>query len=303
MMTDNKPKIGFIGLGAMGLGMARQLVSSGFSVRGYDVNPAAAHALAEAGGQAATSVSDAALNADILILMVVSAEQAEDVLLGQGGAAAALPKGSVVMLSSTVKPEFSRKLCTRLSEIGLAMLDAPVSGGVIKAAAGELSIMASGAPDVFAKTESVLNALAARVYRLGDECGQGSTVKMVNQLLAGVHIAAAAEAMALGVRAGVDPQELYEVICNSAGSSWMFQNRVPHMMAGDYTPLSAVDIFVKDLGIVLETGKELRFPLPLSATAHQLFLMAAAAGLGRQDDSAVVKVFEQLAGISVKSAE
>ena len=141
--------------------------------------------------------------------------------------------------------------------------------------------------------------MAAQVYRLGDECGHGSTVKMVNQLLAGVHIAAAAEAMAFGVKAGIDPQILYEVISNSAGSSWIFQNRVPHMLAGDYTPLSAVEIFVKDLGIVLETGKEIRFPLPLSAIAHQLFLMAAAAGLGKEDDAAVVKVFEQLANITV----
>lgn len=300
MTTDNKPTIGFIGLGAMGLGMARRLVSNGFSVRGYDINPTAIRALIEANGLAATTVADAARNADILILMVVSAEQVEDVLFGQGGAATALPKGSIVMLSSTVKPEFTRKMATRLRGLGLDMLDAPVSGGVIKAAAGELSIMASGAPDVFAKAEAVLDALAARLYHLGDECGQGSTVKMVNQLLAGVHIAAAAEAMALGVKAGVDPQELYEVISNSAGSSWMFQNRVPHMIAGDYTPLSAVDIFVKDLGIVLETGKELRFPLPLSAAAHQLFLMAAAAGFGRQDDAAVVKVFEQLTGISIE---
>lgn len=303
MSTENKPTIGFIGLGAMGLGMARRLVSSGFLVRGYDVNPAAGQALIAAGGQAAAAAADAARDADIFILMVVSAEQAEDVLFGQGGAAASLAKGSVVILCSTVKPEFSRKLALRLNEVGLEMLDAPVSGGVIKAASGELSIMAAGTPAVFAKTEMVLNALAARVYRLGEECGQGSTVKMVNQLLAGVHIAAAAEAMALGVRAGVDPQELYEVISNSAGSSWMFQNRVPHMMAGDYTPFSAVDIFVKDLGIVLETGQELRFPLPLSAAAHQLFLMAAAAGFGRQDDAAVVKVFEQLAGISVKSKQ
>jgi 3-hydroxyisobutyrate dehydrogenase len=122
---------------------------------------------------------------------------------------------------------------------------------------------------------------------------------MINQLLAGVHIAAAAEAMAFGVKAGVDPQTLYEVISNSAGSSWMFQNRVPHKVAGDYTPLSAVEIFVKDLGIVLETGKAERFPLFLAAAAHQLFLAAAAAGFGREDDAAVVKVFEQLAGIQV----
>jgi 3-hydroxyisobutyrate dehydrogenase len=145
----------------------------------------------------------------------------------------------------------------------------------------------------------VLQVIAEHVYHLGDECGQGSTVKMVNQLLAGVHIAAAAEAMAFGVKAGVDPAKLYDVISNSGGSSWMFQNRVPHMLAGDYTPLSAVEIFVKDLGIVLETGKAERFPLPLAAAAQQIFLMAAAAGFGREDDSAVVKVFEMLTHINV----
>ena len=300
MQTESKPTVGFIGLGAMGLGMARRLVGQGFPVHGFDLNPAAGQALVEAGGQSAVSAAAAAQVANILLLMVVSSEQVEAVLFGAGAVAAALPTGSLVIMCSTVKPEFARQTATRLAARGLDVLDAPVSGGVIKAAAGELSIMASGSPGAFAKAEAVLAALATRVYRLGDECGQGSTVKMVNQLLAGVHIAAAAEAMALGVRAGVDPQELYEVISNSAGSSWMFQNRVPHMLAGDYTPLSAVDIFVKDLGIVLETGKELRFPLPLSATAHQLFLMAAAAGFGRQDDAAVVKVFEQLAGIQVK---
>src|SRR5205814_4431600 len=178
-----------------------------------------------------------------------------------------------------------------LGEMGLAMLDAPVSGGVVKAATGELSIMASGAPAVFAKTEAVLNALAARVYRLGDECGQGSTVKMVNQLLAGVHIAAAAEAMALGIRAGVKAADIYEVITHSAGNSWMFENRMAHVLAGDYTPLSAVDIFVKDLGIVLDTARASKFPLPLASTAHQMFLQASAAGHGREDDAAVIKIF------------
>ena len=167
---------------------------------------------------------------------------------------------------------------------------------------GRLTIMASGAPAAFAKAEPALAAMAGKVYRLGDEPGIGSTVKAVNQLLAGVHIAAAAEAMAFGVRAGADPRTLFEVISNSAGNSWMFGNRVPHMLDGDYTPRSAVDIFVKDLGLVLDAGRDLRFPLPLAAAAHQLFLMAAAAGLGREDDAAVVKVFERLAGISVEPA-
>lgn len=299
-MTSNQSQVvGFVGLGAMGRGMASTLVKAGFRVKGYDINPASIRTFAEAGGEGVTSVAEAAEGADALVIMVVNAEQAEEVLFGAGAAAQALPLGSVVILSSTVKPEFARKTASRLYAIGREMIDAPVSGGVVKAAEGNLTLMASGHPATFKKVDPVLTRLAAQVYRLGDECGQGSTVKTVNQLLAGVHIAAAAEAIAFGVRAGIDPQTLYEVISNSAGSSWMFQNRVPHMLAGDYTPLSTIEIFVKDLGIVLETGKEIRFPLPLAAAAHQLFLMAAAAGLGQEDDAAVVKVFEQLASITV----
>jgi 3-hydroxyisobutyrate dehydrogenase len=285
----------------MGMGMALSLLKAGFQVKGYDINPEAVQRLVQAGGLGAASIAEAAQDVESLILMVVNAAQVEAVLFGSGQAAAALPQGSVVIVCSTVKPEFARSLGQRLAALNLEMLDAPVSGGTARAAEGHLTIMASGRPEAFRRAEQVLAALAERVYRLGDACGQGSTVKMINQLLAGVHIAAAAEAMAFGVKAGVDPQTLYEVISNSAGASWMFQNRVPHMLAADYTPKSAVEIFVKDLGIVLETGREEHFPLPLAAAAHQLFLMAAAAGFGREDDAAVVKVFEKLANISVKS--
>jgi 3-hydroxyisobutyrate dehydrogenase len=288
----------------MGLGMARVLLKKGFPVQGYDINTQALAALADAGGRPAESPAEAATNAAVLTLMVVNAEQAEQVLFGPDGAAAALPKGSVVMLCSTVKAEFARKTSERLAALGLEMLDAPVSGGVSRAAEGTLSVMASGSPSAFAQCEGLLAALAQNVYPMGEQCGQGSTMKTINQLLAGVHIASAAEALAFGVRAGIEPQRIFEVISNSAGNSWMFQNRVPNMLAGAYTPpKSAVDIFVKDLGIVLETGQELHFPLPLAAAAHQLFLMASAAGYGRWDDAAVVKVFEQLAGIDVRTKE
>jgi 3-hydroxyisobutyrate dehydrogenase len=160
--------------------------------------------------------------------------------------------------------------------------------------------MASGSEAAFAAADPALAAMAGKVYRLGSEPGAGSTVKMINQLLAGVHIASACEAMALGVRAGADAATLYEVISNSAGNSWMFANRVPHILDRDFAPRSAVEIFIKDLGIVLDTARELRFPLPLSAAAHQQFLAAAAAGFGREDDSAVVKVYERLSDIEVK---
>ncbi len=303
MDLETKPKVGFIGLGAMGMGMATTLVRAGFSVQGYDINPQAQERFTAAGGIGVATPAAAAQGVEVLVLMVVSSEQIESVLFGQFGndAAATLTPGAVVMVCSTVAPGFARELGERLQRQNLILLDAPVSGGVARAAEGKLSMMVSGSPAAFERCEPLLAVLAERVYRLGDEPGQGSTVKMINQLLAGVHIAAAAEAMALGVKAGVEPQQLYDVISNSAGSSWMFQNRVPHMLAGDYTPLSAVEIFVKDLGIVLETGKQERFPLPLAAAAHQMFLMAAAAGYGRLDDAAVVKVFEQLAGITVQA--
>lgn len=301
--SSSEAPVGVIGLGAMGMGMARRLVGAGFRVQGYDVRPEAVAALAAAGGQATASPAEAARGADLLLVMVVSAAQAEATLFGERGAVPALPEGAVVMLSSTVPASAAVAIGKRLAATGHLLLDAPVSGGVVGAESGRLTIMASGAPEAFAKAERALAAVAGKVYRLGDAPGIGSTVKAVNQLLAGVHIAAAAEAMAFGTRAGADPRTLFEVISNSAGSSWMFQNRVPHMLDGDYTPRSAVEIFVKDLGLVLDAGRELRFPLPLAAAAHQLFLMAAAAGLGREDDAAVVKVFERLAGIAVSRPE
>jgi len=292
-------KVGFIGLGAMGTGMALRLVGAGLTVAGYDVRADAAQALGRAGGRAAASPADAARDADALVVMVVNADQTDAVLFGKDGAVETLPKGALVMVSTTVPASYIRGLATRLAEHGYQLLDAPVSGGTVGAESGKLTIMAAGTPEAFARAEPILAATAGKVYRLGDAPGMGSAVKTVNQLLAGVHIAAAAEAMALGAKAGIDPRVLFEVISNSAGMSWMFNNRVPHMLDGDYTPKSAVEIFVKDLGLVLDTGHELRFPLPLSASAHQLFLAASASGHGREDDSAVVKVFEQLTGCRV----
>jgi L-threonate 2-dehydrogenase len=292
MTEKGRKTVGVIGLGSMGLGVAHSLVRHGFAVYGYDVRRDVTQDFASSGGgYAASTLAEVGEKAEVLIVLVVNAEQTETVLFGEGGAVASMRKGSVVVTSSTVAPEYAAELGLRLQEAGLLHLDAPISGGAAKAASGELSVMASGSSSAFAQCKDVFEAIAAKVYRLGDTSGAGSRVKMINQLLAGVHIAAAAEAMALGMRAGADPEVLYEVISNSAGSSWMFQNRVPHILAGDYTPLSAVNIFVKDLGIVLDTARKNSFPLPLTAAAHQMFLTAAAAGHGSEDDSAVIKIF------------
>ena len=302
-MGNDKPTVGVIGLGAMGMGVAQSLLRAGFETHACDVRADALERFAATGGKAAVSPAALGRACHVVIALVVNADQTEAVLFGENGAAQGMGQGSVLILSVTVPPDYAEALATRLAERGILMLDAPVSGGAAKAAAGQMTIMASGSPDTFAKCQAVLDAIAQKVYRLGDRPGQGSKVKMVNQLLAGVHIAAAAEAMALGIRAGVDPNVLYEVISHSAGASWMFQNRVPHILAGDYTPLSAVNIFVKDLGIVLDSARRMTFPLPLTAAAHQMYLATSAAGHGGEDDSAVIKMFQALTGISLPGAE
>jgi 3-hydroxyisobutyrate dehydrogenase len=291
--------VGVIGLGSMGGGVAKSLLAAKFETHVYDVRAEAVKGFVAQGAKAAATPAALGAACDVVVVLVVNAEQTEKVLFGEHGAAAAMKKGAVVVSSATLAPDVAEQFGARLDKMGLLMIDAPVSGGAVKAATGEMTIMASGAPEAFAKCERVLAAIAAKVYRLGDRPGPGSKVKMINQLLAGVHIAAACEAMALGMRAGADPKTLYEVISNSAGSSWMFQNRVPHILAGDYTPLSAVNIFVKDLGIVLDTAKKFGFPLPLTATAHQLYLAAAAQGHGLEDDASVVKVYAALAGLDL----
>ena len=283
--------VGVIGLGAMGLGVARSLRRAGFQVHACDVRVEAAQEFATEGGVACDSPAAVAAACAVVVSVVVNAAQTEAVLFGAGGAAAAMRPGSVFVMCSTVAPDVSIEFERRLAELGVAYLDAPMSGGAAKAAAGEMTLMTAGRPEAYAKADAVIAAMAKNVYRLGDRAGNGSKVKIINQLLAGVHIAAAAEAMALGLREGVDPAALYEVITHSAGNSWMFENRMAHVLTGDYTPLSAVDIFVKDLGLVLDTARATKFPLPLASTAHQMFMQASTAGHGREDDAAVIKIF------------
>lgn len=297
-MSEGKV-LGVVGLGSMGYGAAVSAMKRGVPTWGLDTTEAARARLAAAGGQLASDLPDLASRCDVVQLLVVNAAQTEAVLFGAQGLAATLRPGSVVIASATVDPALPPQWEARLAERGVHLIDAPVSGGAKKAAEGQMTVMASGRPEAFAAAGALLDAVAGKVYRLGDKAGVGSTVKMVNQHLAGVHIVAACEAMALGMRAGADPAQLYEVICNSAGMSWMFQNRVPHILEGDYTPLSSVNIFVKDLGIVLDAARKLAFPLPLAAAAHQLYLATAAAGHGNEDDAAVVKFYAGLAGLEL----
>ncbi len=292
-------KLAVIGLGTMGMGAALNLAAKGHEVVGVEIRREVWAALEQAGGRCVDAADALPDGLEAAVLFVVNAAQAEAVLFGEAGCLDRLAAHAVVISGVTMAPDAARQMAERVEAGGRLFLDAPVSGGRVAARAGTMTVMASGSPAAFARAEPALSAYSGQVWRLGDAAGTGSTVKMVNQLLAGVHIAVAAEALALGIRAGADPKTLFEVISSSAGSSWMWQNRVPHILVGDDTPHSAVNIFVKDLGIVLDQARALTFPLPLAAAAHQLFLAAAAGGHGGRDDAFVIRFWEALAGISL----
>ena len=295
-MATEQPRVAVIGLGSMGFGMATSLRRAGLNVTGCDVSADAVVKFVHEGGQGAASPAAAAQHADIVVTVVVNAAQTEAVLFGPDGVAETLAKDAVFISSATMDPDIARRLAQQLESTGRHYLDAPISGGAQRAAQGELTILASGSPAAFARARPALDAMAARLYELGDEAGQGAAFKMINQLLAGVHIAAASEAIAFAAKQGLDIRKVYEVITASAGNSWMFENRVPHVLDGDYTPRSAVDIFVKDLGIIQDMARAARFPVPVSAAALQMFLMTSASGMGRDDDASVARMYAKVAG-------
>jgi L-threonate 2-dehydrogenase len=294
-----KSRAGVIGLGAMGLGMATSLVRAGFDVAGYDIASAAVDRLVAAGGQGAASPAQAASGADVVVSVVVNAAQTETALFGLDGCAAAMPEGAVFVSCATMAPDAARNLAARLESSGRHYLDAPISGGAKRAAEGALTILTSGRPAAYEKARPALAAMAQTVHELGSEPGIAAAFKMVNQLLAGVHIAAACEAITFAARQGLDVGKVYEVITQAAGNSWMFENRIPHVLDGDYTPLSAVNIFTKDLGIVMDMGRTANFPVPMAATALQLFTMTSAAGMGGDDDASVARFYAQTAGVTL----
>lgn len=286
--------IAFVGLGAMGSAMAKRLVEAQHRVVGFDMRAEAVAKLVAAGGHGATSAAEAAKGADTLVLMVVNADQAESVLFTAGALDALAPKATVILMA-TCAPGRVADIAAKVQGTGRSFIDAPVSGGVVGAESGTLTIMASAPNDVFAKAKPVLTTMGSNLYHLGEAPGQGAAMKIVNQLLCGVHIAVAAEGLAFAERAGIDPKLALEILSGSAASSWMLKNRGPRMVADTGEVASAVDIFVKDLSLVLDAGRSGKVGLPLAAAAHQLFLAASGMGLGGKDDSQVIATYRALA--------
>ncbi|EKO3585685.1 NAD(P)-dependent oxidoreductase [Vibrio metschnikovii] len=300
MDNQTVKSIAVIGLGSMGMGAAKSCIRAGLDVYGIDLNPIALETLGNYGAKAVAS--DANLFAhelDAVLLLVINAKQVKSILF-DSGLAANLKPSTAIMVSATISAQDAKDIEAGLKPYHLLMLDAPVSGGAIKAEAGDMTIMASGSIEAFTKLAPVLAATAGKVYNIGTEIGLGATVKIIHQLLAGVHIAAGAEAMALAARANIPLDLMYDVVTNAAGNSWMFENRMKHVVDGDYSPKSMVDIFVKDLNLVANTAQDLKFPLPLASTALNMFISASNAGFGQEDDSAVIKIFD---GINLPGME
>lgn len=291
-------KTAVIGLGSMGYGMAKSALAAGHLVWGSDLNTAQTARFQAEGGQE-TDLSSQIGQMDAVAIVVLNAAQTESVLFGENGIAAQMRAGAVVLGCATVAPDFAKDMESRCTALGLHYLDAPISGGSIKAAQGKLSIMAAGSKAAFAAARPLLEATAETVFELGDHAGPGSAMKAVNQLLAGVHIAAMAEALTFGMTQGVSPDDFVKVISKCAGTSWMLENRAPHIAQGDYTPHSQVNIWPKDLGIVLDVAKSAQFSAPITAVAMQQFIAAAGMGYGAEDDAAVAKVYARNAGITL----
>jgi 3-hydroxyisobutyrate dehydrogenase-like beta-hydroxyacid dehydrogenase len=288
---------GFIGLGAMGAPMAKRIVSAGFDLSVFDVRPENADPLVELGARRAGSPREAAEGAEALVLMVVNAEQAEDALFGGDGAAEILSPESAVVVMSAVGPEAVRRIEGPLAGRGVRLLDAPVSGGVARAERGDLLIMAGGIADLFEEVRPLLAAMGSTVSHCGGSVGDGQSVKLVNQLLCGVHVAVAGEALAYAEALGLDPRSVFETIRYGAANSFMLEDRGERMLEREFVPAkSALDIFVKDMGLVRLAAVEQGFQTPLADAAHRLYEMGSSLGLGEEDDSGVVRVFERTDG-------
>lgn len=283
-------RLGFIGLGAMGAPMARNLAAAGFELAVFDVDEPRTRAVAQdSGARAASSAADVASRADALVVMVTDASQAQAALLGDDGAAAALPAQATVVLMSTVGPEAVAALAAE----GRPLLDAPVSGGVARAESGELLVMAGGPSELFARLRPVLDAVGTTVVHCGERPGDGQAVKLVNQLLCGVHIAAAAEALAYAQALGLDPARVHDTIRHGAAASFMLDDRGSRMLEREFTEVrSALDIFVKDMGLVVDAGAAGGARTPLAQAARRLYEEGAEKGLGREDDSGVIRLLE-----------
>ena len=286
---SSQATVGVIGPGAMGLGIVASLVRNGFRVVARDVRPEANARAAAAGATVLDSPADIARAAPIVIVVVVDAGQIDDVLFGPDGIAASGARDRVAMIASTVDPDYVRTLPARCADAGITILDTPISGGPAKAHAGTMTIMVAGAADARARCTGILSAIAGRAFTISDRAGDAAATKIVNNLLAAANLAAAAEALALAEALGLDLRATADVIGASSGGSWIFADRVPRALDGDFAPRAASRILAKDVGIACDVAARAGADATFAKAARSAFIDTVDAGFGEDDDAAIVR--------------
>jgi L-threonate 2-dehydrogenase len=289
-------QVGMLGLGQMGGPMAANLVRRGFQVSAYDPREEALRAAAQRGAIRCANPAEVGRAADVSLVIPFDYDDVKQAVLGVDGLVEGLSGPGLVVMMSTIGPDNARALAGMLAERGHRMVDAPVSGGAAGAEAGTLTVIAGGAKDDLERCRPLFEAFSANIFQVGSDIGAGQAAKLVNQLLVVSHLVAAVEALVLGVRSGIDPHRIYEIISTSVGNSRVFETRVPVILDGSFKTGGAVKILVKDARLVLQQAASAGVPLPLAATAGQMFEMARGLGLGDEDDAALAKAYEMLAG-------
>jgi 3-hydroxyisobutyrate dehydrogenase len=290
-------RVGVIGIGAMGMSVAKRLLDCGFATCVRDIRPEAEAEARAAGATVCATPAELARACDAVITLVVDAAQTEAVLFGRDGLVDGLPPRAAHFMCSTIPPAAAESFAARLRERGLEMIDAPCSGGPAKARSGQMTLMVAAPAATLERQSRVIDAISGRCFQVSERPGDGSRAKIINNMLAGVNLAAASEAMALAIKLGLDPHTMSELIGASSGGSWIFADRMPRVLSGDYSPRAALDILKKDLSILLQTAADAHFPTPLARAAQAIFEDGARLGLGGEDDAALIKVYRRLTGI------
>lgn len=291
-------KVGFVGLGIMGLGMARNLLKAGFDVRVWNRTSSKMDTLVAEGATAGASPEDVAANVDITVICVSDTPDVEAVVLGENGIMKGAKSGSLVIDCSTISPQVTQDIASQLAAKGVAMLDAPISGGSEGAANGTLSIMVGGDGADFDRAMPVFEAMGSAITHVGAS-GAGQMVKLVNQVLVVGNCLAMAEALILAKAGGLDLEKAYNAVKGGAAGSWMFTNRANQIIADDWRPGFTIDLQQKDLRLVLEAADQLHAPLPGTSMIYQFYRTLQGAGIGAEGNHALIKALENLAGYKI----
>ena len=290
---NHSSAVGIIGIGAMGMAIGKNLHRNGYRIKVRDIRPEAEQEARDAGMTVHASAAALASAADLVIVVVLNARQIDDVLFGADGVTQAHGEGKTVMICSTIAPEDMIRYAQQLQSHGIALIDAPISGGPARAEAGIMSMMIAGNETVIAQWDDVLVAMAEKRFRVSDNIGDGAKAKLVNNLLAGINLVAGAEALALGTKIGLDPQKLFDIICASSGSSWVFQDRMARALEDDFVPRAFAHILTKDVALATAMADAVQYDTPLGDAALAQFRETLKQGWAELDDAAVIKVYRK----------